>query len=272
MKMTDTLHSNPQDKKINASSTNNNTLSDFVYHKLFRKISSGDLPQHARPPSENEIAQLYKVYRTIVRKALERLRNDGLISSQQCSRSFVRVGPTQQVIGFGAMGSITDIQRCYEFRISIEANSVFYAAQRANSVAIETIESTLSSLTEGADHDLYHDEKDYVFHNAIAQATNNRYYSEVLAATKEQVTVLMKVGGTCLMGPQPSIDKVIEGHQVIVNAIRRKRPILHFDLGSRSYDIIIAPDLFRTQNLIWIQSLPENAWRLSVKIWYPRSI
>ena len=64
-----------------------------------------------------------------------------VVSSQQCSGSFVRVGPTQQVIGFGAMGSIADIQRCYEFRISIEANSVFYAAQRANSVAIETIES-----------------------------------------------------------------------------------------------------------------------------------
>ena len=74
------------------------------------------------------------------------------------------------------------------------------------------------------------------------------------------------------MGPQPSIDKVIEGHQVIVNAIRRKRPILHFDLGSHSYDIIIAPDLFRTQNLIWIQSLPEDAWLLSATKWYPTSI
>jgi GntR family transcriptional repressor for pyruvate dehydrogenase complex len=194
-------------------------LSDFVYHKLFAKIAAGEYVVHQRLPSEHKICQAYGVSRPIVRAALDRLRSDGLIYSRQGSGSFIRVGTTQPVVGFGPVGTIGDIQRCYEFRIGCEGEAAFFAARRANADAIAEIKASMGPLIKGARRFSYEDSADFQFHLAIARASNNQYYVQALQAMQEHISIGMKVGGACLNGSDRAIDLVIKEHEAIIRAI-----------------------------------------------------
>ncbi|MGV6872280.1 FadR/GntR family transcriptional regulator [Pseudochelatococcus sp. B33] len=197
-------------------------LSDHVYHKLFSKISSGEFAQHERLPSENEMADEYGVSRPVVRTALKRLRNDGLIYSRQGSGSYVQVSSHEPVVGFGAVGTIADIQRCYEVRISFERDAAYYAALRANHAAIAEIKAAAERLETAARNSDYEGGADFDFHFAVARAANNRYYTQFLTALREHITIGMRVGGTCLTGPNRAIDFVIAEHRAITKAIMAK--------------------------------------------------
>jgi DNA-binding FadR family transcriptional regulator len=199
-------------------------LSDFVYHKLFSKIAAGEYAVHQRLPSEHEICQAYSVSRPIVRAALDRLRSDGLIYSRQGSGSFIRVGTTQPVVGFGPVGTIGDIQRCYEFRIGCEGEAAFFAARRANAEAIAEIKATMGPLMKGARRFSYEDTADFQFHLAIARASNNQYYVQALQAMKDHIAIGMKVGGTALNGSDRAIERVIEEHEMVIRAIVDREP------------------------------------------------
>jgi GntR family transcriptional regulator len=57
---------------------------------LREQINSGELSQGARVPTEAELAEHYGASRNTVRLALDRLRAEGLLTSQQGKGSFVR--------------------------------------------------------------------------------------------------------------------------------------------------------------------------------------
>lgn len=194
-------------------------LSDYVYHKLFSKIAGGEYGLHQRLPSEHEICQAYNVSRPIVRAALDRLRADGLVYSRQGSGTFIRVGTSQPVVGFGPVGTIGDIQRCYEFRIGFEGEGAYFAAKRANGDAIGEIKATMGPLLRGAKRFQYADDADIQFHFAVARASNNQYYVQALNALREHISIGMKIGGTCLNGSDRAIERVIEEHEAVIRAI-----------------------------------------------------
>lgn len=65
-------------------------LSDLVYAKIAESIHSGDYPIDSRLPTENEFAENLGVSRPVVREALARLRNEGVIISRRGSGTYVQ--------------------------------------------------------------------------------------------------------------------------------------------------------------------------------------
>lgn len=61
--------------------------------QLRERISSGELPPGAQVPTENALMERYRVSRNTVRGALNVLRTEGLITSQQGRGNFVRSDP-----------------------------------------------------------------------------------------------------------------------------------------------------------------------------------
>ncbi len=199
-------------------------LSDFIYHKLFARIAAGEYAQNQRLPSENELAQMFDVSRPIVRAALDRLRSDGLVYSRQGSGSYIRTETTEAVVGFGAIETIADIQRCYEFRIALEGEAAFLAASRADKNILDELNTAMGPLQKGATHYRYEDEADFAFHHAIAKGANNQYFVRTLMALKDHISVGMKIGGTCLVGSNRQIDRVIDEHEEIIKQITDHNP------------------------------------------------
>lgn len=199
-------------------------LSDFIYHKLFSKIAAGEYTQNERLPSENELAQTFNVSRPIVRAALDRLRSDGLVYSRQGSGSYIRAETSEAFVGFGAIETIADIQRCYEFRIALESEAAFLAATRADKNILAEMKAAMEPLQKGALRYRYLDEADFAFHHAIAKGANNQYFVRTLLALKDHISVGMKIGGTCLVGSSRLIDHVVGEHLEIIDCVAAQDP------------------------------------------------
>lgn len=195
-------------------------LADRVYHLLYSRISNGDYPANQKLPSEKTLSDEFGVSRPILREALERLRDQGIIHSRQGAGSYVREIRTVP-LGFARVETIADIQRCYEFRICIETMSARLAAVRRDTAAIEDI-STALSLMEGATESQTHrEDADFAFHHAVARAANNQYFEASMRALREHIYVGMKLHGQSLMTDgAKALRDVFGEHSAIFAAIR----------------------------------------------------
>ena len=138
------------------------------------------------------------VSRPVLRAALERLREQGLIHSRQGAGSYVREVKTVP-LGFARVETIADIQRCYEFRICIETMASRLAAGRRNAEALEEIATALSLMRGATDLQTHREDADFAFHLAIAKAANNQYFEASMRALREHIFVGMKLHGQSLM-------------------------------------------------------------------------
>jgi GntR family transcriptional repressor for pyruvate dehydrogenase complex len=195
-------------------------LADRVYHLLYSRISNGDYPANQKLPSEKTLAVEFGVSRPVLRVALERLREQGLVHSRQGAGSYVREVRTVP-LGFARVETIADIQRCYEFRICIETCAARLAAGRRSDAALEEIGTALS-LMQGATDSLTHrEDADFAFHLAVAKAANNQYFEASMRALREHIYVGMKLHGQSLMTDGATGLKAVFGeHSAIFAAIR----------------------------------------------------
>ena len=195
-----------------------------IYQLLLAQISAGDFKPDERLPGENDLAARFQVSRPVVREALKRLRNDGLIYSRQGAGSFVRVAveESQPVLGYAPVETIADIQRCYEFRLTIEPDHAYHAALRWNDAALDRIAAALSLMDDATRAHRHREDADYAFHTAIAEATNNHYYMSSMQALKDHISVGMKFHGVSLMGPSSGLTGVYDEHRGIFDAIRQR--------------------------------------------------
>ena len=102
---------------------------------------------NARLPSETELARRFGASRPVVREALARLREDGVIVSRQGSGSYVKRRPDPAVLRFVPVGSIADVQRCFEFRAGLEGAAAALAAERWEDADIAEIRRALTGST-----------------------------------------------------------------------------------------------------------------------------
>ena len=195
-------------------------LADRIYHLLYSRIANGNYAVNKKLPSEKALADEFGVSRPVLRAALERLRDQGLIHSRQGAGSYVReVRATP--LGFARVETIADIQRCYEFRICIEATAARLAATRRSPGAVAEIQTALSLMDAATDSLTHREDADFAFHLAIAKAANNQYFEASMRALREHIYVGMKLHGQSLMtGGAKGLRDVFEEHSAIFAAIR----------------------------------------------------
>lgn len=196
-----------------------------VWRRLSAEIESGRLTVGQRLPSEMDLAARFMVSRPIIRDALQRLREDGAIYSRRGSGSFVaavqREAPANRP-SFAPVESIADVQRCYEFRMTIEPDAAARAAERHNEERLKTIESALEEMRAATRDNQHHEDADFKFHLAITEASNNHYYASAMLALKEHINVGMKFHGMSLIGHGRDLEHVYEEHVGLCTAIRNR--------------------------------------------------
>ncbi len=194
-------------------------LADRVYHLLYSRISNGDYPANQKLPSEKTLADEFGVSRPILREALERLREQGIVHSRQGAGSFVREIRTAP-LGFARVETIADIQRCYEFRICIETMAARLAAARRDKATLDELATALSLMEGATESQTHREDADFAFHLAIAKAANNQYFEASMRALREHIYVGMKLHGQSLMTDGAKALKNVFGeHSAIFAAI-----------------------------------------------------
>lgn len=199
-------------------------LADRVYHALFTRISNGDYPANQRLPSEHQLSEELGVSRPVLRDALKRLRNEGVIYSRQGAGNFVRATKSAPV-GFEKIETLADIQRSYEFRITIETAAAALAAERRNRTALENLREALEMMREATGSHKHREDADFAFHLGVARAANNHYYEAAMRALRDHINVGMKLHGQSLLSDGgPALEQVFDEHCGIFSAIEAGRP------------------------------------------------
>lgn len=198
-------------------------LPDIVFERMLRAIKSGAYNSDERLPTEHELAAEFEVSRPVVREALKRLRDQGLIYSRRGAGSFVRSVGLRQPLGFGQLENVADLLNCYEFRLTLEPAAAAAAASRHDAESLKAIRQALELLRDATNRQSHREDADFQFHLAIARAAQNTYFSTAMEALKDHIAVGMKFHGASIRREASGLTRVFAEHEAIANAIADRR-------------------------------------------------
>lgn len=221
------------------------SLSDMVFDRIHKAIKTGAYAVDERLPTEHVLAAEFQVSRPVVRDALQRLRDQGLIYSRRGAGSFVREQGIREPLGFGQMQNLSDLQHCYDFRLTIEPEAAAMAAERRSEEALQKIHVALSLLRDATNRQAHRADADFMFHLSIAQASTNPYFATAMQALEDHIAVGMRFHGLSLKSTGDGLEQVFVEHSAVYQAILDQdvayaRNVMHKHIaGSR--DRLLAP-------------------------------
>lgn len=213
-----------------AGKTARKSLGEILFERMERAIKSGSYKADERLPSEVDLAAEFEVSRPVVREALKRLRDHGLIHSRRGAGSFVRSIGLKQPLGFGQLENLADLETCYEFRLTLEPAAASFAALRHDPAALDEIGAALQQMKDATNRQVHREDADFQFHLAIAQAAQNSYFSIAMAALKDHIAVGMRFHGISVKNEVHGLSRVFEEHEAIFQAIRQRDGQLAHDM------------------------------------------
>lgn len=201
--------------------SNEGRLSNRVYEAILADIVGGKYTEGDQLPTETALAQQFSVSRPVIREALAQLRDDGLIHARQGSGSYVQRRPNTEFLQFAPLGSIADIQRCFEFRTAIEPPAAGLAALRRNSDDLDSLNAALEALNTAVATGALGTEQDFAFHKAVAAASGNSFFEVTLASLDEAISSAISVNrNLSLRDPQARLALVQREHEQVLERIR----------------------------------------------------
>ncbi|MBB6181707.1 FadR/GntR family transcriptional regulator [Pseudorhizobium flavum] len=159
-------------------------LSAHVAASLRSQILAGDIGVGQKLPTESQLTEAFGVSRTVIREAVANLAADGLVESRQgagifvCERPAMAFSSITQDIGM----KISHALNVIEVRMGLEIESAGLAAQRRNAAQEAAIQEAFFEFDRLLAMGEATGRSDFMFHRAIAAATNNPFYVEVLDA------------------------------------------------------------------------------------------
>ncbi len=157
-------------------------LAEMVVDALRKRIGAGEFAAGEKLPTESQMTVHFGVSRTVVREAIAALAADGTVQSRQGAGVFVLANAASAFSSIGGETSnkISVALNVLEVRMGIEIESAGLAAlRRSNSqdAAIQEAWNEFGRLLKVGNPT---GKTDFAFHRAIAAATNNPFYMEVL--------------------------------------------------------------------------------------------
>jgi GntR family transcriptional repressor for pyruvate dehydrogenase complex len=203
------------------SLTEPSRLPDRIYEQILEQIVSGKFSIGDRLPSENQIGTYYKVSRAVVREALSRLLADGVVVTRQGAGTFVYRKPGREFLELAPIGGIADLMRCFEFRIALEGEAAYLAAQRRTDDNLAAIDEAFSKMDEANAAGEVGVELDINFHAAVARASRNQLFVQTLDALAVHTFNGMNITrNLSLTSNRKRLLLVQEEHKRILEAIR----------------------------------------------------
>ena len=150
-------------------------------------ILSGELEAGSKFPSEDALGRQFGVSRPVVREALARLRERGLIETVSGSGTFVKHPDADHLTDAlvrhlrVAAGDSESIHKVYEARLAIETATARLAAARATAHDRAEIAGQLEEMRSQRGDLRRWTAADLGFHLAVARASHNPFLSTLLA-------------------------------------------------------------------------------------------
>lgn len=197
------------------------TLAGRVVAGLKDRILSGELAPGTRLPSESELIEEYAVSRTVVREAVTRLRGEGLVETFQGRGSFVLAvpEPTSFTVEASTVRSHRDVLDVVDFRLGIESEAAFLAASRLTDRAADEVRAAMAAFASAGPEQAV--EADFAFHRAVAAASGNRFYVDLLDSLGPMMIMLprTRLGDAYSRTDVTHVERVVHEHAAIADAV-----------------------------------------------------
>ena len=155
-------------------------LAELVVETLRKRIGTGEYAIGSKLPTESQMTKIFGVSRTVVREAIAALSADGAVEARQGAGVFVIARAGMRAIDSG--NRISDAINVLEVRMGIEIESAGLAAQRRTNSQDAAIHEAFHEFDRLLGRDEPTGKADFDIHHAIAAATSNPFYIEVLDA------------------------------------------------------------------------------------------
>lgn len=196
---------------------------DQVYGRVLTMISAGEFTTGDRLPSEAKLGELFGVSRPVIRDALARLRQDGLIEARKGSGSYVRAEPPEDLAALTKMEAISRYQRFQEFRLSVEGAAAALAAERRSESEMNRIQAAHDRFASEVAEGRFLWESDRALHLAIADASGNEFFAHSLESLDLKLSDFMNLSLSLTSSRSPQRGQlVIREHAQIVDFIRSR--------------------------------------------------
>ncbi len=194
-------------------------IADDIEHAIL----NGTLAPGTRLPGEHELAVQYEVSRNVIREAMKRLKEHGLIHIRTGSGAFIS-SPTAQPVTDALhrlirhSASDVTVPHLYEVRRFLEPQAARLAAKRATSSERAAIEEALAAMRAHSNEPAAWTAADLSFHLAVASASGNPLLRSILNPLTDALRTVIQAGYT----DRRNVAAGLEAHAQILDAIVRR--------------------------------------------------
>ena len=208
-------------------------LSEAVRDQLESMILTGEMKVNDQLPTENALAGMFGVSRTVIREAIHRLEAQGLVQARVGSGSYVLPFRIDEIkaamLRYGSLNPQPDtFLHMLDLRELIECENAARVAQKTTKEVLQTLRDLLSemqtladSVKDGKDEAGRLMQADMDFHMTLARATGNPFFATILEPLKHLVSTHL---AGIYRGSEPVGDTFAE-HKAIVDAIEANDPV-----------------------------------------------
>jgi GntR family transcriptional repressor for pyruvate dehydrogenase complex len=202
-------------------------LSDTVAQQLLAQIEKGAFPRGGKLPTEAVLAQAFGVSRTVIREAISRLKNEGVVEPRQGSGVFIAAhgGIRPLRIDYAEAVEPGSVRQILALRRAIEAEVASEAAMRRSDADMMSIDAALRKIDQAVADGEEGVAEDVAFHRAIAVATGNPYFLKTLAFLNQYLEAATFVTRRNEALREDFSRQVREEHAAIAAAIRAGDPM-----------------------------------------------
>ncbi|WP_456282319.1 FadR family transcriptional regulator [Cupriavidus sp. JZ107] len=202
-------------------------MSDTVAQQLLKQIEIGSFAATGKLPTEAVLAQQFGVSRTVIREAISRLKNEGVVEPRQGSGVFVKehgvIRPLR--IDYAEAIEPSSMPHLLAVRRAIEAEVAAEAARRCTDRDIAEIDAALANIDEAAAAGRDGVAEDVAFHRKIAAVTGNPYFIKTLNFLNQYLEAGVAVTRRNEATRDDFSRQVRDEHAAIVDAIRARDPM-----------------------------------------------
>lgn len=173
--------------------------SERVARLLCEQIAHHDLQPGDKLPSENALATHFGVSRPVIREAIAMLKADGLLETFQGSGAYIRQPEDSHpsdgldTLTRASVGSLLDL---INVRRVIEGEIAAQAAARRTADQLAAIDKALNRLRRVQAAGQSAVTEDRAFHQAIADACGNAYWSRIVDTLAKPIEIAISVTRT----------------------------------------------------------------------------
>lgn len=201
------------------------TAKEMIRDKIVSMIASGILQVGDELPSERELAAMLMVSRETVRGAVQWLAGEGVVQVSQGARTRianVNVDVSTQRIGVTNPTSINgySLDQVHAARLLVETAVVAEAARHLSADDIRRLEDSIAVQEAACDDPVRFLICDREFHLTIYYACPNRLLADFVVDLYTYLLDHRRIA----MGKPGAIEKSLEDHRFIVNALKMRNP------------------------------------------------